>query len=241
MSTFLSYDIEIYDDLPEERSSFDSIRPSIAAICTKEDDLEFFYDEPFMTKETSQRLVKRMMEYQEKGIPALTWNGLSFDFPLLANYSGMVEECGSLALNHIDMMFIVAAQRGHYLSLNSALAGAKLESKVHTVVLNDKTIYSDMSGKQAPELWRKGEYDAIKTYLKGDVLQPLDLASYIDLLGVINWKSKTGRQNALKTKLYTVKECLRFPLPDISWMDTPKLRTDYYSWIPKEVLEKELT
>jgi len=70
-----------------------------------------------------------------------------------------------------------------------------IESKVHTVTMSDGSILDSMSGKMAPMLWRNKEYEAVKTYLAGDVIQPIKLAQAIEKQGRIFWFSKTGKLN----------------------------------------------
>lgn len=241
MSNYLSYDIEIYNELPEgERVDFSSIIPSVGAFCTTEDDTEFFYDDPYMTRETAKKLVCSMMDKYLAGFIPFTWNGLSFDYQLLSTYSGMVEECSILALNHVDAMFIVVCKNGYFLGLDAALRGAGLESKVHNVTLNNGMEFSTMSGAEAPRLWREGEFSAVKTYLKGDVVQPLKLARNIEKSGSIRWTSKSGKPMLLRTQMFTVKQCLSLEKPDTSWMSNPKPREEFYSWIPSNIFEKEI-
>jgi hypothetical protein len=243
MHNFLSYDIEIVNELYSEdgiEHDLKDIIPSIAAYCLDDLQVKYFYDEPYMTKETAKKLVLEMMDYYKKGVLPLTWNGLSFDFQLLALYSGEVEVCARLALNHIDMMFIVTCNRGYYLGLDTALKGMNVESKVHTVTLNDGSRLESMSGKIAPELWRKGEHEAVKTYLAGDVIQPIKLAQEIERQNRIFWFSKTGKPQSLYTKLIPVKECFGLPLPNTSWMSNPPARMDFVNWMPKEILKNEI-
>ena len=97
-----------------------------------------------------------------------------------------------------------------------------------------------MSGAKAPTFWRNGEFEAVKTYLRGDVIQPLKLTFAIENNHGIKWTSKTGRSQFLSTNLITVKNCLKLPEPNTSWMTNPKQRNEYYSWIPKNILDKEL-
>ena len=182
----LSFDIEIYNDLPEGNNrDLSDVIPSIGAFCTTADNVEFYYDDPYMSKETAQQLVLDMLALYENDFVPFTWNGLSFDLNLLATYSGMIDECSYLALNHIDGMFLIVAHRGFMLGLDAALKGANLETKTHSVELNDKTLFTEMSGAKAPELWRNREFEAVKTYLKGDVTQPLKLAKVIEQIGGI--------------------------------------------------------
>ena len=236
----LSYDIEIYDELIDGNGEkdFSKIRPSVAAICTDEHDVQYFEDDPYMSKETAVKLVNSIMNYHKQGIVSLTWNGLSFDYALLGQYSGMIEECGELALNHYDMMLWVTFRKGFYLGLDKALTGAKLETKRHVVKLNDGTELTDMSGAKAPELWRMKEFSAVKYYLEGDVIQPLKLVDAIQKNNGIRWFSNTGKLNFCNTKMETVKELFKLPVPDTSWMtNPPKSRKEFVSWIPKNVLE----
>lgn len=240
MIDYLSYDIELYDDLPAENPDLKIIKPSTAAICTNLEDCRFFDDDPYIKKETAQRLVEVMLDYYDNGIIPLGWNTLSFDFQLLGYYSGLVEQCGKLALNSVDMMFLVVCHKGYFLSLNKALAGANIESKLHEVSLNDNTTFASMDGSKAPLLWRNKEFSAVRSYLRVDVEQPLKLARHTESTGFIRWTSNSGKANSLKTDMLTVKEALKLPLPDTSWMKAVKPREEFYNWIPKNILEQEL-
>jgi hypothetical protein len=237
--TFLSYDIEIATDLLEGHQTLDGIVPSVAATCTNKDDLQYWYDLPVMTPETARGLVTFMMEQYQKGIIPFTWNGTDFDWKLLGQYSGMVNECSELALNSVDGMLLVTFQKGFFLGLDTALSGAGLESKTHEVMLNDKTMFSEMTGSMAPQMWRAGEYEAVKTYLAGDVFRPLELISVIEKNHGIKWISKAGKLNFVWTGLTPVKDLFKLVLPDTSWMASkPKPRSDFVSWMPPEILEK---
>jgi len=240
---YLSFDIEIYNELKDGDSferDFSEIIPSVGAWGIDYTDVNFYYDKPFMTKETAQRLVGDMWcEYQKGRIP-FTWNGLSFDFALLAQYSEMPEMCGRLALNGVDGMMLVVCHKGFMLGLDKALAGAGLESKLHQVKLNDGTTMFSMEGSKAPKLWRDGEYEAVKEYLRVDVIQPLKLADHIESTGELKWVANSGNKNTFRTKMLTVKEALKLPVPNTSWMKTPpKSREEFYSWIPERVLSSE--
>ena len=237
---YLSYDIELFNDLPEGVSAdVRTLVPSIAAIGTGEDDINFFHDKHEMERETAARLVWIMLECVKDGFTLFTWNGLKFDFPLLGYYSGMVDECARLALDSVDGMFLVVAQKGFMLGLDAALKGAGLETKKHRVVLNDGSVIGDMDGSKAPAMWRAGEQDAVKEYLTGDVVQPLKLIDAIQANDGIRWTSKSGRPQYLQTGLLTVRECLKLPMPDTSWMQYSVPRGDFYKWIPKSILLEE--
>ena len=234
-----SYDIELYDDLDAENPDLSKIRPSVAAICTNENDVEFFYDDPLMAKETAKKLVLAMMDKYQAGFIPFGWNTCSFDFCLLGHYSGMPEECGELALNGIDAMLMVTFNKGYFLGLDAALVGAGLETKLHSVKLKDGSVLEQMSGKLAPDLWRRGEYQAVMDYLKMDVIQPLKLASVIETKRGIGWTSKTGKNMFCSQPITPVKMLFSIPVPNTSWMAVPmKPRVDFVSWIPLNVLRK---
>jgi len=97
----------------------------------------------------------------------------------LAEESGMVEECGELALNHVDLMLLVTFKKGWYLGLEKALSGAGIAGKVHELQLKNGKMLRGMSGALAPKLWSAGETEAVLTYLRGDVEQTLALANII--------------------------------------------------------------
>jgi hypothetical protein len=203
------------------------------------EDEEFYEDNPLMTVETAKKLVIRMMTKYNEGYIPFTWNGASFDWNLLAQYSGMVEECGRLCLNHVDGMFLVVAHKGFMLGLDKALVGANIQGKLHNVQLNDGTTLSNMDGSRAPELWQNKEFSAVKDYLRVDIQAPLKLAYHIENTKTIRWTSNSGKINKVFTDMLTVKEALKLPLPDTSWMQSVKPREDFYSWVPESVLKSE--
>jgi hypothetical protein len=236
---FLSYDIEIYETIGEgEEVDYHKIHPSVAATCTTENDVKYYYDYPYMSKETAQRLVKDIQSHQLLGYVPFGWNSCSFDFRLLAYHSGMIEECAEIALNHVDGMLLITFNKGFYLGLDTSLVGAGLETKLHKVNLNDGSLLEGMSGKLAPELWRKGEYQAVKDYLRLDVIQPLKLCFAIEKNRGIQWTSKSGRPMYQKTDMVLVKDLFKIPAPDTSWMQSSPTRKQFVDWMPKSTLDK---
>ncbi len=194
---------------------------------------------PHLSQGDCERMVSDFMHLEEDGYTFLTWNGAGFDFRILAERSGMFNECAQLALNHVDMMLLVTFRKGWRLSLQAALKGAGLEGKLKTVTLSTGEEITDMSGSKAPELWQAGEYQAVFDYLKEDVLQPLALARHIEKYSVIKWTSKNGRlQSVYVPKLITVRECFTLPEPDISWMTDPPTRESFVEWMPEQLREQ---
>jgi hypothetical protein len=143
----------------------------------------------------------------KEGYTLLTWNGCSFDFHVLAQESSLFNECGDLALNHIDLMLIVTFTKGYFLGLDKALAGAGVKGKVKNVTLSNGTLLNDMSGAKAPQLWADGEYQVVLEYLRADVTQLIELAKVIETKKSFQWKSNSGRTQSFPIeKFLVVKE-----------------------------------
>lgn len=237
-----SFDLEIAKELPENMVRWEDYAPvgiSCAALALSDNDQVIYWSGiPKLDKSECIQLVHDLRAIVREGYQLLTWNGTGFDFHVLAQESGLYHECGELALNHIDMMLLVTFRKGWYLSLQKVLDGAGLKGKQKEVVLNSGQILYDMDGAKAPGLWAEGEYDAVLAYLKGDVEQPLALAEFISNKKKIVWTSNSGNpMTVCLEKLQSVRECFDIPEPDVSWMDDPPSRSQFVSWIPKDLLE----
>lgn len=237
MTKISSFDIEIAKDIPPDVKDWKEVAPlgiSCAALWTDElspTNLEQFWAVPQLDQERAKDLVFRLQVLQNQGYSIVTWNGCGFDFAVLAQESGMVEECAELALNHVDLMLLVTFQKGYYLGLDKACAGAGLKGKTHEVILNTGLVLTEMNGALAPQLWMSGETEAVLTYLAGDVEQTNQLAHAIEDQKAIKWISNSGRfQYCHVAKLYTVKELFDLPKPDTSWMTNPVTRTSFIEW-----------
>ena len=230
----MSFDIEISKIIPESSGNLFAHSPlGISCAAVAYDEVRFWQAVPQLTKEESQQIVHDLQKYAADGHTIVTWNGCGFDFRLLAEESGMVEECGELALNHVDLMLLVTFNKGWYLGLDKALKGAGIAGKVHEVKLKNGDTLRDMNGGMAPQLWADAEYEAVLTYLRGDVEQTLALAKNIQQTHEIRWLSGRGKpQSVAVPQLLTVRECFSLPEPDVSWMDNPPTRESFVKWIP---------
>jgi hypothetical protein len=233
-----AFDLEIASEFQEdEKGNIDKSKLGItcAAIAYSDRDKVWFKSGiPRLTKPESRELVSRLIQAHENGYRILTWNGCGFDFEVLAHESGMLEECGRLALNHIDLMLMVTFTKGWYLGLQTALEGAGLDGKLKRVTLSDGSIIEAMDGSKAPALWASGEYDAVLAYLKQDVVQLLDLADAILANRGISWTSNNGNPMFVPFEgLLTVGQCFQIPEPDTSWMKNPPTRLQFVQWFIK--------
>jgi len=233
-----SFDLEIASVLPDaelEWSKQAGLGISCAALAGDEfKEIGLWQGNPRLSPKDSADLVHRLKELSDQGYRLITWNGCSFDFRILAEESGLSQECGELALNHVDLMVIVTFSKGWYLSLQSALEGAGLAGKLKTVQLSDGRQLTDMEASKAPSLWAAGEHAAVLQYLKSDVAQLLKLAHFAEDQGIIRWTSRSGNPQAVRLpSLLTVSECFAIPEPDTSWMSDPPKRQQFVDWIDR--------
>ncbi len=106
----------------------------------------------------------------EDGFTILTWNGVGFDFDVLAEESGESKLCRQLASEHVDMMFHILCRLGFGVSLDSAARGMGIEGK-------DRGLNS----ASAPVLWGKGMHEDVFKYVERDVRTTLASAGTIQL------------------------------------------------------------
>jgi len=239
-----SFDIEIAKVLPDDFDNWEEFSPlgiTCAAVAFSDrEEVRYWHSAPQLNKEQCVNLVHDLQELVAEGYYLLSWNGAGFDFHVLALESGLFEECGELALHHIDLMLLVTFKKGWYLGLQKALTGAGLAGKLKSITLSDGSELHDMDGSKAPHLWASGEYDAVLEYLKQDVIQPLKLAYDIQRTGSIRWISNNGNpQDVQIARLITVLECFNIPEPDVSWMKSPPTREQFVSWIPNYKKKKK--
>ena len=167
-------------------------------------------------------LVNHLRDMSGQGYSIVTWNGLQFDFDVLAEESEMRDKCRDLARRHVDMMLHVVCQLGHVLSLDAAAKGMGLPGKTE-----------GMSGLLAPELWAHGKYDQVLLYVEQDAHCTLELAEACERKGRLRWISRRGgsRDMPLPKGWLSVDEALKLPLPDTSWMTNPLKRERFTEWL----------
>jgi len=228
----IAFDIEIAQSLPDGVEDWSHHRPlgiSCAATLTaaeapvvwhgKTDSGEFA---PRMDPAETQDLVKYLQAQVELGGTILTWNGLGFDFDILAEESGMAAECSELARQHIDMMFHVFCLKGFPLGLDKAAKGMGLAGKTPGV-----------TGDMAPKMWREGLFQEVLEYVQQDVQSLIDLWFAVDGLRQLKWTSNRGylQRLSLPSGWVTVEQALKLPLPDTSWMSDPWPRSKFSGWL----------
>lgn len=228
MTKFLAFDLEIFKPIPDGETNWKAHRPlgisCAAAIATDHaaPTLWWASDNGPMTKGECQTMLTYLRTMQRKGYTLLTWNGLSFDFDILAEESGMLAECADLAMNHIDMMFQFYCLKGFPLGLDACAKGCGLPGKP-----------DGMDGAKAPALWQAGEHQTVLDYVARDAETTLAIAHTVRNQKGFDWTAKSGRRNSVRVNEWkTVKECLALPEPDTSWMANPMTRSSFMEWLP---------
>ncbi len=237
---FLAFDIETATDVPGDDFNWKPFRPlgiSCAATFSTEDEApKLWHGGQGVTTPTSKMekneaagLVDYLVAMANSGFTIVTWNGLAFDFDVLAEESGRLAECRQLALEQVDMMFHVFCVKGFPVGLDSAARGTGITGKP-----------AGMSGIKAPQLWLQGRHQEVLDYVAQDVRTTLNLASTCDQRRSLRWITRKGSPSAcpLPKGWLTVEDALRLPEPDTSWMDKPMSRSGFTAWLQSEVTSR---
>ena len=229
---YLAFDIETEKTTPDG-SDWKSCRPlgisCAATLAGDSDELVLWHGgkdrhhpADRMSQQEASGLVEYLVSQIGKGHTIVTWNGLGFDFDIVAEESGMLAECHALAQMHVDMMFHVFCQLGHGVGLDAAARGMGLAGKT-----------KGMTGELAPVLWAQGKREEVLRYVCQDVRATLDLATTGEASGMFRWVARSGkvRSMALSEGWLAVSEAQRLPLPDTSWMDDPWPREKFTGWM----------
>ena len=81
----------------------------------------------------AKKLAHDLARFQNEGYTIVTWNGLSFDFNILAEEANERSLCGQLAFDHVDLMFHLLCAMGYLVSLQRAAEGMPERSRVQEV------------------------------------------------------------------------------------------------------------
>jgi hypothetical protein len=230
VAKYLAYDLEIAKPIPEGESDWKKHRPlgiTCAAAIASDGHQWLWYGHdgkglftPQMTGEQCRHMMNVLGELADNGYTLLSWNGLGFDFDILAEESQAFEACSRMALDHVDMMFHFFCERGYPLGLDAAAKGMELPGKPE-----------GMTGAKAPELWENGEYTRVLEYVVSDVKNTLAVAEAVEKAGRLNWTARSGRPNSWPCDEWlTVAKALKIPEPDTAWMTDPWSREKFYEW-----------
>ena len=233
---YLAFDIETAKELPDGDIDLKRYRPlGICCAATLACDA----DKPIlwhgvtsnhhaadrMSQSDAAKLVDYLTRMVAEGYTILTWNGLGFDFDILAEESGLDGQCGMLALDHVDMMFHVFCQLGHAVGLDRAAKAMGLSGKPQ-----------GMDGMLAPRMWASGKRQQVLDYVAQDVRVAFELATACEERGCLRWVAHSGntRQMPLPAGWLVVRSAQQLPEPDTSWMSNPWPRSKFSGWLLKK-------
>jgi hypothetical protein len=229
----LAFDIETAKDIPEADFNWRPHRPlgiacAAALKCDAKEPLLWHgknkdgTPSQRMSQSEARNVVGELIKLVEQGYTLLTWNGLGFDLDILAEESGAWAECKELALNHVDMMFHVFCDRGVPVALDKAAEALKIPGKPPGI-----------SGLLAPRLWAEGRHQEVLDYVAQDVRITLEIALKCDQLRKFQWLTRKGTKSSmdLPQGWLTVRDALRMPEPDTSWMENPIPRHQFTHWL----------
>jgi len=230
---YLAFDIETAKDVPGEDFNWRAHRPlGISCAATLASDAEqplLWYGktrdqspEKRMSQADALGLVEYLSARAADGYRILTWNGLAFDFDILAEESGALESCRECALGHVDMMFQAVCYLGYRVALDKAAQGMGLAGKT-----------PGMSGRDAPKLWAQGRFKEVLEYVAQDVRTTLEIGQACEQRRKFQWVTRKGTTSSmpLRNGWLTVQEALQLPEPDTSWMSAPPSRRDFTAWM----------
>ena len=225
---YLAFDIETAKVMPEHEPNWRSCRPlgiACAATLLSDTDESVLWHGAVsdrLSQQDAANLVQYLKTKAGKGYTIATWNGVGFDFDILAEESGMLAECRELAMNHVDMMFHILCKKGFGVSLQAAAKGMGLAGKPE-----------GMNGAMAPILWADGKREAVLDYVAQDVRTTAELVTQCEDCGRLRWIAKSGklRTMALPDGWLTVEEAEQLPEPNTSWMTDPWEKAKFTAWL----------
>jgi len=230
---YVAFDIETAKDVPGVDFDWRPHRPlgiSCAAALRCDDEKPILWHGKIadgtpakrMSQAEASSLVHDLAKLVADGYTLLTWNGLGFDFDVLGEESGSLDECRELALDHVDMMFHVFCDRGFPVALDKAAQALGIPGKP-----------PGMSGWLAPKLWAQGRHQDVLDYVAQDVRIALQIARTCDQRRRFQWTTRRGTTSSmdLRRGWLTVREAVRLPEPDTSWMSSPIPRRQFTQWL----------
>lgn len=193
----------------------------VAVALSDSPDAIVWYGDNELGKVGTLEVIAGLMELDYQGYKVCGFNSLGFDFRVLATESGNYHNCRWLARRHVDLYFQLFCMLGYGPGLDRLAAGMGTARKT-----------KGMDGAKAPEMWRKGQRQAVLDYCVQDTRATLELIQAIDQARCAQWTSRSGSPVTVEIeKLLTVSQALALPEPDVSWMDNAWQRSKFSGWL----------
>jgi hypothetical protein len=159
-----------------------------------------------LAAQMSQFECSQLLDYLRYGeFMVVTWNGLAFDFDILAEEAYAFDKplAIKLAMSHTDMAFHMLCELGYMCSLQNASKGMKLEGKKEGI-----------SGAKAPDMWKESreQQNLVLEYVKQDVKATAELYEAVLHTGSLGYLTRKGaKRRMLVPHWRTVEEAMRQP------------------------------
>lgn len=216
-----------------ETTMIQPFRPLIAATAARRTPEVEFYDD--MNEFVDALLLATDEDYTLAG-----FNSAGFDFQVLSSFlPNRKNDIRRLALDHFDPAAALFCHKGYMVGLDKIADGLGVKRKVSQVELSNGNVI-DISGAQVEKLWVSGETNAVKAYLRGDVMAELEVIESIIKTGSISWIAKSGKLTTQRIcdpgTAPSLETYLALPAPDTTWMKPepgkePWTRERFYGWL----------
>lgn len=227
----IAFDIEIANEFElgpgDDLDRFAPFDISVAASTTRDGSVRHWYAKEANGKPARHidaALARDVLQFlrreQEGGSIVAAWNGMAFDVRWLGHVANDAELAAAVALDLYDPMFQFVSKRGFPISLAAACDGlGVVETKL-------------MSGADAPKEWARGNHQKVLDYVAGDCRLTRDVVERIIARREIRWRTKKGTLSSEPfAKLERVRDVMRVPAPDTSWMSDPKPWESWFAWL----------
>jgi hypothetical protein len=223
MDKFAAFDLEIAKVVEEGADWGPKDLLGITCLCivlSDNDELIVYSGIPQIDKSQCVEIVRKLESLVEDGYMIAGFNSLSFDLQVLFVESSL-NECRTLALNHLDLFFQLFCQLGYAPGLDKLARGLRLGRKTKGV-----------EGEDAPRMWLEGRYQEVIDYCIQDVYLTIALIEEAQRLGYVKWTSGSGKSTGTRIPgLLTVAEAMKLPEPDVSWMTNAWERSKFTGWL----------
>lgn len=238
---YIGFDTEV-DGLAQTDAD---LHITCAAICTPGKELVFprGANERTLSDEESNELAKTLWRcHEDEGSCLATFNGTGFDWPILMRQAPLwAEQIRTMALESVDLMMIVLAQKGFPVSLDAMSRAMLGQGKI-----------KGFSGEHAPPMWcgsgdmlieaeLEARYgvtpgspearDLTRRYVASDAMLTSKLATMIEQTKQITWITKRGNYSSFPLfigsdlRSLRVSQLSKLPRPNTSWMNRPPMLT----------------
>jgi len=241
MKRFLSFDLEIAKTLPNDNDLWDAYRPfGISVACVVDhawrvvqwpaaDKSRITPYNKQLTRYEADRVADYLFDKVALGYTIMTWNGLGFDFRVLAEECspGIIpQQLAALAMSaqHVDIGFAMVCDLGYMCSLQHACDGMGLPGKTEGI-----------SGLMLPDIWNSedlAKQELCLEYSRNDVCITSVLYQAIEYKRQLTYTTRAGRKQiwvyptANDNNILSVTAALK--LSDVSNTRWP--RTKFTGW-----------